>query len=77
MKKAVITIDKMECTSCATRISKSLREIKGIKEIKINVPAKEGLVECEDNVKEIDLANAIKKAGYLAKSIKFENGTLN
>lgn len=77
MKKAIISIGKMECASCAVRISRSLREIKGIGEVKINVQAKEGIVECEDNVNESNLTNAVKKAGYLAKSIKFENRTSN
>jgi len=72
MKKAIMSIGKMECNSCAKNIERSLNNVQGAKVIKINVSTKEGIVECDNKVNEADLTNAVKKAGYNVNNIKFE-----
>ncbi|HIH25239.1 heavy-metal-associated domain-containing protein [Candidatus Woesearchaeota archaeon] len=72
MKKIVIYIQGMHCASCASNIEKSLSKINGIKNIRVNVIMKKGYAEIEDNVKEEDIKNAVKKAGYTATKLEYE-----
>ena len=72
MKKIVMYIQGMHCASCASNIEKSLSKINGIKNIRVNVIMKKGYAEIEDNVKEEDIKNAVKKAGYTATKLEYE-----
>ena len=72
MKKIVIYIQGMHCASCASNIEKSLSKINGIKNIRVNVIMKKGYAEIEDNVKEEDIKNAVKKAGCTATKLEYE-----
>ncbi len=71
MKKAIIIIQGVHCASCAGNIERSVSKIAGVKSVKVNVIARKGFVECEDNVKEEDLAEAVKRTGYKVQSITF------
>ncbi|MEK6955871.1 MAG: heavy metal-associated domain-containing protein, partial [Nanoarchaeota archaeon] len=64
MKKIVMYIQGMHCASCAANIEKSLTKVNGVKNVRVNVIMKKGYAEIEDNVKEEDIKNAVKKAGY-------------
>jgi len=72
MKKAIIQIYGMHCASCASNIQRSLSKTSGVKNANVNLIAKKGFVECEDNVKEEELKKAVKRAGYDAREIRFE-----
>jgi len=74
MKKAKITIEGMHCASCAKNIEKSLKEIKGVKDVNVSIMTNKALVEINESVKEEELKNAISKIGnYQAKEIIYED----
>ena len=72
-KKATIEIEGMHCASCAANISKSLKKVKGVKSANVNIVAKRGFVELDENVSEQDLKKAVSKVGnYKAITIDYE-----
>ncbi|HLC72144.1 MAG TPA: heavy metal-associated domain-containing protein [Candidatus Nanoarchaeia archaeon] len=73
MKKATILIEGMHCASCASHIEKSLTKMGGATNIRVNVLMKKGYADCEDKVTEQDMKQAVKKAGYTATQVTFEN----
>jgi copper chaperone CopZ len=72
MKKIKLEIEGMHCASCSGNVEKSLKKLDGVNSVRISVMTKKGILEIEDNVKEDDLVNAVKKVGY--KVTKIENG---
>ncbi len=73
MKKATMTIEGMHCASCASNIEKSMGKLKGVKNVRVNVLMKKGYADCEDIVTEADVKAAVKRAGYTATQVTFEN----
>jgi Cu+-exporting ATPase len=73
MKKAILMIDGMHCASCASNIEKSMSKLKGVSNVRVNVLMKKGYADCEDTVTEADVKQAVKKAGYTATHVTFEN----
>lgn len=64
MKKK-FKIEGMHCTSCALTIDFDLEDLAGVKSAKTSYAAQVTEVEFEaDRVKEEDLIEVIKKAGY-------------
>ncbi len=72
MKKVKIEISGMHCASCAANIERSLKKIKGVKNINVSLLMKKGNVECEDNISDEELKHAIKRAGYNVEKIVHE-----
>ncbi len=72
MKKATLTITGMHCASCGSNIEKSLSQIKGVHNIRINVIAKKGFLDCDDTVREEDLKKAVKRVGYTVETVTIE-----
>ena len=72
MKKATMMIEGMHCASCASHVEKSLTKMGGVKNIRVNFLMKKGYADCEDQVTEADIKQAVKKAGYTATQITFE-----
>ncbi len=72
MKKAKINIEGMHCASCASNVEKSLKKIKGIKNISVNAVIGKAFLEIDENIKEENVKKAIKDAGYNPKEIEFE-----
>ena len=70
MKKLKLTIEGMHCASCASNVERSLKNVKGVKSVNIGIMTKKGFVEVEDNVKDEDLINAVKKVGYKVTGIE-------
>ena len=70
MKKK-LNIEGMHCASCASNVERSLKNVKGVKSVSVGIMTKKGYVEVEDNVKDEDLINAVKKVGY--KVVGIEN----
>lgn len=69
MKKATILIQGMHCASCSSNVEKSLSRVKGIGNVRVNLIANKGYADCEDSVKDDDIKSAIKKAGYIVRSV--------
>lgn len=71
MKKATMQIQGMHCASCASNIERSLSKVQGIKNVSVNLISKKAIIEFDDNVKEEEIKNAVKRTGYLAQNISF------
>jgi Cu+-exporting ATPase len=70
MKKIKFSIEGMHCASCASNIERSIKKIAGVKEAKIILMLKKGIVETEDSVSLESIKKAVETAGY--KAIKME-----
>lgn len=64
MKKVKMTIEGMHCASCGSNIERSLRKVRGVKEVSVSVMTKKGFIECDNNVLEDELKKAVARAGY-------------
>ena len=64
MKKATLIIKGMHCASCASNVERSLSKIKGVSNIRVNVLLGKGYLDCEESVKDDEIKNAVKKAGF-------------
>ena len=74
MKKVTISIQGMSCASCAKNIEKSLKKVKGVREVSVSLMTNKALVEIDDSVKEKELKDAISRIGnYQAKEIIYED----
>lgn len=71
-KKAKIDIEGMHCASCASNIEKSLSKVPGVSNARVMLLLKKGTCEVADSVKDEDLMNAVKRAGYKARRISYE-----
>ncbi|HIH39637.1 TPA: heavy-metal-associated domain-containing protein, partial [Candidatus Woesearchaeota archaeon] len=72
MKKATVSIEGMDCASCAINIERSFKKTPGVKSARVNLLAKKGFIEAEDFVTKDDIAKAVKRAGYSATNVEFE-----
>ncbi len=64
MKKIKLTIEGMHCASCGSNIERSLKKVKGVKEVSVSVMTKKAFVETEDSVDEGEIKSAVAKVGY-------------
>ena len=72
MKKVKLDIEGMHCASCASNIERSLSKTPGVSNAKVSLLLKKGNCEISDTVKEADLVNAVKRAGYKVKKVSYE-----
>lgn len=72
MKRAKIEIEGMHCASCASNIERSLSKTSGVSNARVSLLLKKGSCEIADNVKDEDLTNAVKRAGYKVRRISYE-----
>lgn len=64
-KKAKIKISGMNCASCALNIEKSLKNMEGVNEARVNLNAEEADIEYNgDKIKLRDLEDTVEKTGY-------------
>lgn len=70
MKKLKLLIEGMHCASCAGNVERSLKTIKGVSVLSVNVLTKKATIEAEDSVSSADLEKAISKTGF--KLVKIE-----
>jgi Cu+-exporting ATPase len=62
---ATISVDGMECASCAINIERALKRLEGIKEANVNFATQRVSVEFDPSLLAIsDIEDAIRKAGY-------------
>lgn len=75
-----IKVDGMLCKMCPLAVKKSLKQVKGVKKVKVDFNKKLAVVKAENFVKPQELLNAIKKASkytghkYKGKILKIEKG---
>lgn len=70
MRRVKLTIEGMHCASCAANVERSLKKVKGVKEVSVSIMTSKGFVEIEDNVNEKELKDAVSRAGYKLISIE-------
>ena len=70
--KKIIKIEGMHCAACAANAERSLKKVKGVKEVSVSVMTKKGFIELESPVSDEDIKKAVSKAGY--NVISLENG---
>jgi Cu+-exporting ATPase len=68
MKKIILKIDGMHCTSCALNIDFDLEDLTGIKSSKTNYAKQISEIEFDElQINLNQIINQIKKTGYSAK----------
>jgi Cu+-exporting ATPase len=67
MKKIILKIDGMHCTSCALNIDFDLEDLNGIKSSKTNYAKQISEIEFDEVLLDLNqIINQIKKTGYTA-----------
>lgn len=66
MEEIVLEIDGMACMHCLKRVEDALKNINGVKEVKVSLEEKNAIIRGKNLRKEV-LIDAINKAGYQAK----------
>lgn len=66
--KMTFEIEGMTCASCVKRVEDALKAVEGVTNASVNLATESALVEARSNVTAGELIEAIKKAGYGAKS---------
>lgn len=74
--KKIITIEGMHCNHCSTRVENALKEISGIKNVKVNLEKKTATVNLKDEVSDEILFNKVKDLGFEPLNIKIKKGLL-
>lgn len=69
MKKRIL-IEGMHCASCASNVERSLKKVKGVKEVHVALMIKKAIVEADEKVSDEDLKKAVEKTGYKVISIQ-------
>lgn len=70
MKKIILNIEGMHCSSCAMNIDFDLEDMDGIKTAKTSYAKQKCEVEFDENKVSItDVIKQIKKTGYNAESV--------
>ncbi len=64
-QQTLLKIEGMSCNHCKAAVEKALREIKGVKDVAVDLDYKRATVTHEATVTREELARAVKKAGYL------------
>jgi len=73
MVKIKFSIKGMHCASCSASIERSLRKINGVKEAIVNLMAKKGFIESEQDIPDEEIRKAVSKVGdYSVKNIEKE-----
>ncbi len=80
MKKIILKIDGMTCTSCSNSLEKYLNKQKGIIKANVNLVLEEAYIEYSDELTIDDLNNYVKKTGFKSlgesKLVKEKNGLI-
>lgn len=69
--KQKYSIQGMSCASCSAHVDKAVRELKGVKDVNVNLLSASMVVEFDDNICNDDtIIKAVKSAGYGASLLK-------
>src|SRR5690554_6305698 len=73
MKKEILSITGMTCSSCANAIEKSVIKIDGVRSANVNFATEKLNVEYDEGIADIQtVKQAVKKAGYTAQKTNDE-----
>jgi copper chaperone CopZ len=71
IQKSIINVPTIVCSSCVATITKTLKKVEGVREVKVDLKAKTATVTyASARVKLPKLEQAIANAGYDANSVK-------
>ncbi len=70
MKKLKVKISGMHCASCAGNVERSVRSVKGVKNVSVSAVTNTAFIECDDSTEVEDIEKAIAKPGYKAVSFR-------
>ncbi len=70
MKKIKMSIEGMHCASCGTNIERSIKKIKGVQQVTVNVMLKKGYVTMDDQVTDDAIKQAVAKTGYKVTTVE-------
>lgn len=63
MKKLKLKVVGMHCASCAGNIDRSLRKVKGVKDVSVSAVTNICFIEAEDVASEEEMKQAVGRAG--------------
>lgn len=62
-------IDGMSCGHCSARVEKALRELAGVKDVKVDLEAKTATIQADEGIAEEALSRAVTESGYTVLGI--------
>ena len=65
-----ISIDGMSCQHCVNYVNETLKEIKGVKSVKVDLAGKNAVVELDHDVDDETFKAALDEAGYEVTNIE-------
>lgn len=63
-------IEGMSCPHCAGNVESALRQVTGVRTVKVDLSRKKAMVEADDSVSDAQLKNVVEELGYDVKAIK-------
>ena len=69
MTKKVL-IEGMTCSHCLEHVEEALKEVCGIKSVKVNLESKSAVIELTHDVEDDKIKTAVKEAGYEVVNIE-------
>jgi P-type Cu+ transporter len=63
MTKIKLTIEGMHCASCASNVERSLKKVRGVKEVNVSLMTHKCFVE-SDNANKDEIKKAVERVGY-------------
>lgn len=70
IKMKTILIEGMQCNHCKMTVEKALNSINGITKVEVSLENKNAVIECEKDVDDKDIKEAIEEQGFKVKEIK-------
>lgn len=65
-----IYIEGMSCNHCSMRVEKALKNIDGVKNVKVDLAGKVAIVESEKDISDKVIKDIIDEAGYKVVNIE-------
>ena len=62
-------IDGMSCGHCSARVEKALRELAGVKDVKVDLEAKTATIQADEGIAEEALSRAVTESDYTVLGI--------
>lgn len=67
-----LSVGGMSCASCVSRVEKAINQLPGVLDVSVNLATEEAAIRASDQVSASSLVDAVKSAGYQAKTASFE-----
>lgn len=67
MRRAALIVEGMTCSACVSRVERSLSEVDGVIEARVNFASGRASVACDETVADVQLEAAVASAGYSAR----------